>query len=366
MPTHSLFSVVDIFCGAGGLSYGFTHSPHFDIKMAIDIDKDAIASYALNHSTPTLCADIATLTESTLLELGKVDILLGGPPCQSYSTLGKRQMDSRANLFREFIRVLEMLKPQIFIFENVKGLLSMQGGKLFDQICEQFDTAGYRLEYQVLNALDFGVPQIRERVILVGIQKSLYSKPFPFPTPTHANTPICLRDALDDLPIIGSGEDGNSLGYRHPPHNEFLRFVRTTPTLSEHTSPRNNPHLIKLMQTLKDGQGKDDLPPHLRPKSGYANTYAKMWWNLPSPTITRNFATPSSSRCIHPRDSRAMSIREGARLQSFPDDYRFSGSESSKRLQIGNAVPPRLSIALAQCSADYLLTIQNQTKENNV
>lgn len=108
------------------------------------------------------------------------------------------------------------------------------------------------------------------------------------------------------------------------------------------------------MQTLKDGQSKDDLPKNLRPKSGYTNTYAKMWWEKPAPTITRNFSTPSSSRCIHPRDSRALSIREGARLQSFPDNYKFCGSASAKRLQIGNAVPPLLSAALAQAVFDFL------------
>lgn len=132
--------------------------------------------------------------------------------------------------------------------------------------------------------------------------------------------------------------------------NEFLEFVRdnNTSVVEEHIAPKNGEHLIKIMQTLKDGQSKDDLPEDIRPKSGYGNTYAKLWWNKPATTITRNFACPSSSRCIHPRDSRAMSIREGARLQSFPDDYKFYGSDGMKRLEIGNAVPPLLSVAIAK------------------
>ena len=132
--------------------------------------------------------------------------------------------------------------------------------------------------------------------------------------------------------------------------NLNLKFVRKNNSkfVSEHKSPKNGPNLIKIMEMLKDGQGKDDLPENVRPKSGYGNTYAKLWWNKPSTTITRNFACPSSSRCIHPRDSRAMSIREGARLQSFPDDYKFYGSDGMKRLEIGNAVPPLLSIAIAK------------------
>ena len=119
-------------------------------------------------------------------------------------------------------------------------------------------------------------------------------------------------------------------------------------TLTEHKAPNNSAHLRKIMAALKDGQGKDDLPEELRPKSGFKNTYAKLWWEKPTTTITRNFACPSSSRCIHPGDSRALTIREGARLQSFPDNYQFYGSDCLKHLEIGNAVPPLLSVALAK------------------
>jgi DNA (cytosine-5)-methyltransferase 1 len=132
--------------------------------------------------------------------------------------------------------------------------------------------------------------------------------------------------------------------------NEFLKFVRRSASheVTEHSAPKNGEKLIRIMETLKEGQDKFDLPEDIRPKSGYGNTYAKLWWDRPSTTITRNFSTPSSSRCIHPRDSRAMSVREGARLQSFPDDYKFYGGNGMKKLEIGNAVPPLLSIALAK------------------
>lgn len=135
-----------------------------------------------------------------------------------------------------------------------------------------------------------------------------------------------------------------------------MRFVRKNgcTVLSEHRSPKNGEHLIRIMEALKEGQSKDDLPEEIRPRSGYGNTYAKLWWDKPSTTITRNFACPSSSGCIHPRDSRAMSIREGARLQSFPDDYQFYGSDSMKRLEIGNAVPPLLSMAIAKSMLEAL------------
>ena len=156
-----------------------------------------------------------------------------------------------------------------------------------------------------------------------------------------------MKDALEDLPPLRSGQQEDT--YSKEPTNDFLKFVRAGSNgLTEHAAPRNGEHLIRIMEALKEGQSKDDLPEAIRPKSGYPNTYAKLWWDRPSTTITRNFACPSSSRCIHPRDSRAMSIREGARLQSFPDDYQFYGKDGMKRLEIGNAVPPLLSQAIAK------------------
>lgn len=346
------YNIVDLFSGVGGLSYGFSKLPQFHILAANEIEKDISIAYSLNHpSVKMLNCDINDLSQDMLSEAlcGKtVDIVIGGPPCQSYSTLGKRQMDDRANLFLQYKRVLKILRPRAFVFENVVGILSMDKGNLFRQIQSEFVQLGYDLAYKVLDAVDFGVPQHRERVILVGMQgKNTYI----YPTATHGGTQkpyITLEDAIGDLPPLKSGQTSNI--YSHGADNEFLRFVRLNedPQVTEHTAPRNGAHLIRIMETLQDGQGKDDLPEEIRPKSGYGNTYAKLWWKRPSTTITRNFACPSSSRCIHPRDSRAMSIREGARLQSFPDDYKFYGSDSMKRLEIGNAVPPLLSLAIAK------------------
>lgn len=347
------FSVADIFCGCGGLSFGFSKHKNFDVLWANDIDKEAILSYKKNHpNTQTFCCDIAKLKDKDIENFGEIDILLGGPPCQSYSTLGKRKMDDRANLFREYLRILKLVNPKVFIFENVVGLLSMQKKQLFSYICEEFEKSGYHIQHAILNSMHYGVPQIRERVIIVGISKS-FSHSFAFPKPDTERI-VTLKEAIGDLPQIKSGENGNHLGYLFKANNDFLRFVQKAQNLTEHESPKNNPKLITIMETLQDGQTKDDLPISIRPKSGYANTYAKMWWNAPAPTITRNFSTPSSSRCIHPRDSRALSIREGARLQSFPDDYVFCGSITSKKLQIGNAVPPLMSLALSDSVFNFL------------
>lgn len=346
------YRIVDLFAGVGGLSFGFSQLEQFEIIMANEIEKDISKAYSLNHpDVKMLNCDICELTEETIKEaIGdkSIDIIIGGPPCQSYSTLGKRQMDERANLFMQYKRVLKIIKPTAFVFENVTGILSMDKGNLFRSIQEEFKQLGYQLKYKVLNAVDYGVPQHRERVILVGF---INENIFEFPKPTHGEglfPYVTLKDAIGDLPVLKSGQTNNE--YASEVNNDFLKFVRkdNSTVLIEHHAPKNGEHLIKIMQTLKDGQSKKDLPEEIRPKSGYGNTYAKLWWEKPSTTITRNFACPSSSRCIHPRDSRAMSIREGARLQSFPDDYQFYGSDSMKRLEIGNAVPPLLSVAIAE------------------
>lgn len=346
------YNIIDLFAGVGGLSYGFSKIPEFNIIAANEINKDIAIAYSLNHpEVQMLNCDINNLTEEILFKIlnGKtVDVIIGGPPCQSYSTLGKREMDERANLFMQYKRILKLLKPQAFVFENVVGILSMNNGVLFQQIQKEFSDLGYILKHKILNAVNYGVPQQRERVILVGFKDN---NTFRYPEPTHGENLkplVTLKDAIGDLPMLKSGESKEY--YEAPANNPFLSFVRanSSNTVSEHSAPRNAEHLITIMKALKDGQSKDDLPESIRPKSGYANTYAKLWWERPSTTITRNFACPSSSRCIHPRDSRAMSIREGARLQSFPDDYKFYGSNSIKRLEIGNAVPPLLSIPIAE------------------
>ena len=356
-PIRKKYNIIDLFAGVGGLSYGFAAIDRFRIIAANEIEKDIATAYSLNHPhVKMLNRDIGELTAEMLesvLEGQEIDLVVGGPPCQSYSTLGKRRLDKRANLFMEYKRILGILKPRAFVYENVTGLLSMDRGRLFKQVQDEFEELGYALKYAVLDAVDFGVPQRRARVILVGFRGENH---FSYPEPTHGDglrPYVTLKDALGDLPSLKSGEAREY--YETAPYNEFLRFVRTGSSqsagsgpLTEHRSPKNGEHLIRIMEALKDGQSKNDLPEDIRPKSGYGNTYAKLWWDRPSTTITRNFACPSSSRCIHPRDSRAMSIREGARLQSFPDDYKFYGSDGMKRLEIGNAVPPLLSMAIAE------------------
>ena len=351
--------VIDLFCGVGGLSYGFAHDPHFEIVAANEILPNMAKAYALNHPTVRVYAEDAKdfnagrIQNDLGIKPGEIDIIVGGPPCQAYSTIGKRRKnDPRGKLFNEYYRLLKEFSPKFFLFENVRGLVSMNGGKLIKDIINLFESIGYRVQCEILNAADYGVPQIRERVILVG---SRLKDSFQYPQPTYGEglkPHLTIAEAISDLPFTKSGDE--SFEYASKPVNEFQKIMRkNAPSrLMDHNSPNNNPKLVKIMELLPDGGTPEDLPKELRPTSGYANTYCRLWWNRPSTTITRNLSTPSSSRCIHPKAPRPLTTREGARLQCFPDDYRFYGSRSDRNLQIGNAVPTFLSNALAKAILD--------------
>lgn len=351
--------VIDLFAGVGGLSYGFAHDENFEIVAANELLPNMAKAYELNHpSVKVYNKDIKDfgiqdLQKDFEIQAGDIDLVIGGPPCQAYSTVGKRLIDDpRGKLFQEYYRVLKELSPKVFIFENVKGLLSIQRGDLFKKIIHLFESLDYKVEHKVLNAADYGVPQIRERIIIVGTKTK---KNFEFPNPTHYNPELenlsykglkpylTLKDAIGDLPFIKSGEE--SFIYQSSPQNDFQKKMRekNQNRLNDHNAPKNNAQLVKIMELLPDGGTPLDLPEELRPKSGFANTYCRLWWEKPSTTLTRNFSTPSSSRCIHPKAPRPLTTREGARIQCFPDHYIFYGSRSDKNLQIGNAVPTLLS-----------------------
>ncbi|MCP4481744.1 MAG: DNA cytosine methyltransferase [bacterium] len=368
--------IIDLFSGVGGLSYGFSHDDKFDIIAANEILKNMAKSYELNHPMVKMyCKDIRDfgiedLTKDFGLKEGEIDLIIGGPPCQAYSTVGKRSLaDSRGKLFNEYHRVLKEFKPKVFLFENVKGLLSIQKGCLLLEIVSLFESLGYEVVFKILNVADYGVPQMRERVIIIGTKLKTN---FKYPQPTHYigkknydilneknKRYLTLREAIGDLPLIKSGEE--SLIYESVPLNDFQRLMRKNAPekLMDHNAPKNNKQLVKLMEALPDGGSPKDLPQVMRPKSGFANTYSRLWWDKPSATITRNLSTPSSSRCIHPKAARALTTREGARVQCFPDDYIFYGSKSDKNLQIGNAVPTFLSNALKEAIKQHFL-------ENNI
>lgn len=370
------YTVIDLFSGVGGLSFGFAEDRSFEIIAANEILPNMAKAYSLNHPKVRMfCTDVTLLTFVEMakgfgLKKGDVDVVIGGPPCQAYSTVGRRSAeDPRGKLFMEFYRMLSEIFPRVFVFENVKGLLSMQSGTLIKDIISLFESLGYLVRFQILNAADYGAPQIRERVIIVGTR---ISHSFDFPNQTHSDQPnkqdrssqcmfdlglsryLTLGEAISDLSPLNPGK--SSTTYLFPPLNAFQDKMRqgAPDKVMDHSAPEHSSYLKEIMRLLPEGGGPESLPLALRPKSGFKNTYSRLWWDRPSTTITRNLGTPSSSRCIHPRDPRPLTTREGARLQCFPDRYHFYGTRSDKNLQIGNAVPTVLSIAIKDAIKAHL------------
>lgn len=370
MTMTKKIKIVDLFAGVGWLSYGFAHDDNFEIVAANEILPNMAKAYELNHPNVKMyCKDIKDFGISDLendfwIKKGEIDLIVWWPPCQAYSTVGKRLIDDpRGKLFQEYYRVLKELEPKVFLFENVKWLLSMQWWELLKTIISLFESLWYKIEYKVLNAADYGAPQVRERVIMIWTK---FDKEFSYPEPTHYNPEgqqplsnrkllpyLTLWEAISDLPFIKTSEE--SFEYQSEPQNDFQKLMRKNAPhkIMDHNSPKNNEKLIKIMENLPDWGSPDDLPEDLKPTSGFANTYCRLWRNRPSTTVTRNLSTPSSSRCIHPKAPRPLTTREWARIQCFPDDYLFYGSRSDRNLQIGNAVNTFLSVALKEAIKKY-------------
>lgn len=385
-----MLKVVDLFSGAGGLTFGFKKKiirnrfrddDRFEIVFANEYDSAAANTFRLNFpDIPLLEEDIACLSEEYLkkecIEINGIDLIIGGPPCQSYSTVGKRQYDNRARMYKEYRRMLSIIEPKMFVFENVLGLLTMKNNKGFPVIKDVEDSfsnfsdfnskLGYKIYKKVLNSSDYGVPQNRERVFLVGIRKDLDIKyTWKFPKVCDNRKHLSVRDAISDLPKLKNGEKSEE--YTNKPKSKYQYLMRGyQKKLYNHVNGVNGKRMLEIMAAVPEGEGKNyinkmvmdgTLPRDLYLTSGYDNTYGRLWWERPSTTITNNLSTPSSLRCIHPRQNRALTPREGARIQSFPDNFKFIGSKEKINSQIGNAVPPILSIHLANEIFDFFIEI---------
>ena len=356
-PVHPRPAVLDLFAGAGGLGLGLTRAG-FRVQAANEYEPVFAATYALNHpETAVVAGDVLdpAIRAHLLAAAHGVDLVAGGPPCQGFSTVGKKDEDDPRNkLFYAFLGIVADLRPRAVLFENVSGFRRMYGGRAFQALMRGLDDLGYpALHCDILNALDYGVPQSRLRTFVVAFRAEA---PFRFPAPTHGEpdklfrraAPLTLADALSDLPPVGSGESADR--YRSAPQNDYQRDLRAGAgaVLTEHDGPWHGERLRAVLAHVPPGGTILDVPEALRPRSYFTNTYSRLWWDRPSTTITRNLGTPSSSRCIHPHADRGLTTREGARLQSFPDAYRFTGTRIRKNLQIGNAVPPLLAQTLGR------------------
>lgn len=368
--------IVDLFSGAGGLTFGFYYNivdgefvrnDNCNIIFANEYDKAAAEAFRINF--PDICMinkNIKDLTEQEIHQIigeEDVDIIIGGPPCQSYSTIGKRKYDDKAKLYNEYYRMLSIIRPRMFLFENVKGMLSMRDGKgnlIINDIENKFANIdgdlGYNIQYNILNAVDFGVPQYRERVFIIGIRNDIDAQ-WAFPVREDGFQNITLEEAISDLPKVLLGENIHEYD-NNVVINEYQRLMRgNNPSLTCHFSSIYGDKIQTVINNVIQGEGKNYinrlvdegiLNEKYRLTSGYKNTYGRLYSNQPCTTITKNMSTPSGLRCIHYEQNRALTPREGARIQSFPDWFQFYGIYADIKTQIGNAVPPLLAIRLAQ------------------
>lgn len=347
---------VDLFAGAGGLSLGL-ESAGINVVLANEIMSDFAATYRENHpGTNVVNADIHDVDFGAVISkigYGKgVDLVCGGPPCQGFSTVGKKdRRDPRNSLFYEFLRAVRELDPKFVVFENVSGFKRLYDGQAFAALTDELESLGYKWNFAILEASDFGLPQNRQRTIVLASKKGKPVMPSPEftlePGLFGTKTKRTLWDAISDLPEVSPGKTTSD--YASAPINDYQVAMRSgTNRLTEHTVANYGEKMLEILSLVPPGGSVNDLPERLRPAAYFQNTYARLWPDRPAPTITRNFGTPSSSRCIHPFQPRALSTREGARLQGFPDTYRFVGGKGSKNLQIGNAVPPVLGAAIGR------------------
>ncbi|MCI6190968.1 MAG: DNA cytosine methyltransferase [Clostridium sp.] len=335
--------IIDLFCGCGGLSRGFEMAG-FEVALAIDNWKDAIETYNYNHKNPVaICEDIHNLSEEYLNAFTKNnDIvgIIGGPPCQGYSTVGTRDInDPRNHLYLEYCRIVEKVQPKFFLIENVKGLTTLNNGIFKNDIIKRFEKLGYNVQYKIINAADFGVPQNRNRVFFVGI------KDIKFEFPKEKEHKVTCEEALSDLPTLDNKVNPPSeFEYTIEAQNNYQKMMRkNSHKIKNHEITKHTEQTKDIISKIKDGGKISDLPKEYWTIRKYNKAFQRMYSKGQSNTIDtghRNY--------FHYKENRIPTVRECARIQSFSDDFEIKGSKTSQYKQIGNAVPPLLAYAIAK------------------
>lgn len=336
---------LSLFSGCGGFSAGFSWAG-FEVLGFVELEDDFRLIYRDNfQDSEELGSDITQISEAQIKgwkkKFGNVDVIIGGPPCQGFSLSGKRRADDpRNSLFHHYLRVVECIKPKVAVLENVRLLTSMKfpdGSSVASAICEGFAAKGYVVRAFEVNAKDYGVPQHRERVIFVAVRKDLGLPPS-IPSPTHLKRGDLFKDTVSHRSFADACSD-----------LEFLESGEKSLQDLLHESVHHPKHVIDWLWNVPQGaSAHDNEDPRLRPPSGYNTTYKRQVWNEPAGTVQTTFGMISGCRNVHPISTRALTVREAARLQSFPDNFRFRGSLGAIRTSIGNAVPPLLAYALGR------------------
>ena len=367
-------NALDLFAGAGGFSAGVEQAG-INVIAAVEFNSQIAKTYEYNHpATKMLVDDIKNISAETIKSIFdeqgvKCNIIFGGPPCQGFSMAGNRIRskvsfleDSRNYLFKEYIRMVETLNPDVFVIENVPGILNYNNGAVKEEIYTTFEKLGYKIASKVLCAADFGVPQTRHRAVFIGNKLGIESSLL-FPIASHTEeTYVTIRDAISDLPPVEAGK-----GLEVTPYSQDITLsdyqktmVSSTGTVFNHESSNHKPETLKILSMIKQGQTMKDLPEEYHTKSVHSGAYGRMIYDKPAYTLTTRLNTPSVGRITHPTQGRTITPREAARIQSFPDDYRFIGDITSIGMQIGNAVPPLLAKAIAS----HILEILEENNYN--
>lgn len=338
---ENVLNCIDLFCGCGGLSLGFEKAG-INVLVGIDAWQDAITTFNYNHKkSKGICADLSTLEPSEIekeLNGKSVDLIIGGPPCQGFSVAGKRIVDDvRNKLYKNFVRFVEYYKPKAFMMENVPNILSIGGGIVRDSIVKDFSDLGYKVVYKVLTASNYGTPQNRRRAVFVGFKDG---KEFIFPQQTVEQL-VTSYEALSDLPE-NSLEDGSD--YPMTTNCDYQKLMRCNSSkIYNHQITEHSDKTKEIIALVPDGGNYKNLPPELQQTRKVHIAWTRLNSQKPSFTIDTGHR-----HHFHYKWNRIPTVRESARIQSFPDDFIFLGTKTSQYKQVGNAVPPLMAEAIAK------------------
>ncbi|MDD5586646.1 MAG: DNA cytosine methyltransferase [Alphaproteobacteria bacterium] len=357
-----MLSAIDLFCGAGGLSEGFRQAG-FHVLAGNDSDKYAGHTYENTHQEAVFVpGPIEKLTARDFLNaaeinIGELDCLIGGPPCQAFSVYNHQRgmHDKRSVLFREYLRIVKGIQPKWVVMENVTGIMSICGGQPVESIKQGLAELGYHVETRILKAEEYGVPQERRRIFFIG---NRIGKPIFWPKPDHGiglNSCVTVWDAISDLPILKNGADAGEAFYPGPPKSGYQKMLRKgSKNITNHSAPRLSSINLERMKYIPQGGSWRDIPIALLPagmKKAKRSDHTKRYGRL----CKRGLSSTVLTKCdihwgayIHPTQDRALTVREAARLQSFPDWFEFQGPKTEQYVQVGNAVPPLLGRRVAE------------------
>ena len=352
----SKFTVIDLFSGAGGLSKGFLDAG-YDVVLGIDFDDSALKTFEKNHgSAQALKLDLFNLENIELIveKFNKkhktLDVLVGGPPCQGFSLAGKREEDDKRNtLYKAMVKLADRMRPRAVVIENVPGMLTLYNGAGKERIFKDFERLGYKMSVKVLYAPDYGVPQIRKRAFFVGLLDSKYEFEFPKPILSSEEYITC-EDAIGDLPALDGIYGDEIQEYECSPKTQYQAEMRKKSSkLYNNIGTIHSEKTVKMISLVPEGKNYKSLPEEYRGLYKYNEALTRYHSKKPSLTINTGHRSH-----FHYKYNRIPTVRESARLQSFPDDFIFYGNKSEQYKQVGNAVPPKLGFAIAEQLKKYL------------